>query len=186
MQASEIIADWYESQLVAFAAAAPRTITDVVAAYGGTAAAAKAIGVAQRTVQRWTRQERGEGGETRNPSPKLRDAIEQAKDKAQDAALARQIKRDGITITRFAGEMCVSTECDKGHWRIVDRQPSAGQNHIDGDDLGDFLDAAARAAWDEAAQEWEDAFFGNEGYHGAYRVATAHLGDITRLDMDIG
>lgn len=186
MRASDMIADWYETQLVQTGMAAPETITDLVALYGGTAAAANEIGVTPRTVQRWTRQERGEGGETRTPSPKLRDAIERAKEQAQDAALARQIKREGITVKRFAGEMCVSSECDKGHYRAVDRRPGAADNHIDGVDLNDFLEAAARAEWDAAAQEFENAFFGNEGYPGAYVVPTAHLGDLTRLDMDIG
>lgn len=188
MQASEMIADWYESQLVGVPV--ENSFTALKAQFGSAAAVARELStpehtVAARTVQRYVNHEAGgRGPSARNPAtmtPAMRARFDALVVRAPDAALAKRIKRDGLTIARFAGEMVVSNKS-----RTVDRQPGAGDNHIAGADLDDYLDAAARGDWEAAAQAWQDAFFGNEGHDGAYTVPGASLPDITRLDMEIG
>jgi hypothetical protein len=124
---------------------------------GGTRAAADAMGVVIRDIQRWTNWEKGlhtpSNRDPANMRASTREKLEEAITRAPEAALARELKRDGMTVTRAEGPIDFSGDYPEKR-RVI-----RGDWHIDGADLAGFLDLAVDGNWGAAAQAWDAAFF---------------------------
>lgn len=149
--------------------APPASVSESVSALGGSRAAAEVLGVAQRTIERYTKFEReGRGPNTREASAAAREQLAAAAGEEQtDAALAK-IRREGLSA-HYHGEANVSGETGRVREFDVQIEP------------GDALDAMIDAYEDGHGAALAGAF---EGAVGQFYTSGMELGDVDELSME--
>lgn len=163
------------SNILPAPAPVPGTYSGLVAAVGGTRAAADILGVSQRTVQRqvaYDRASRGEphAGQTRAPSPQAENTL--AKEVA-DAASAKA-KAEGIQAIRdagglrvsFSGEIKVSDDFEQRTFDYdvdTDALDEEWQDE-DGETRESFYDALAHGSRADIAAAFNHALFADNGF----------------------
>lgn len=150
----------------ATAAPGPGSITEAAGLFGGTRGLAEALGVTQRSVQRYIKHEKGEGGEARKPGADiLAKAREAGQEKAGEAAL-RKMRNGGLSAA-YKGEANGSNEDGRVRAFSFDVAP--------GDALDALLDAYEDGDRQTAAMAFEDAL--------AESYAPLELGDVQALTV---
>lgn len=158
------------------AAQAPTSIHGLVAAVGGTGAAAGILGVTQRTVQRYLKFEReGKNENTRKMSASERNEL-------SDIA-GKDATRAAIDRVKAAGSMGVSASGDVNVYgaQYGDRYQGYREieEELDPAELDDFFDALEDgdydAAWDALQDELMDV----------YDVPGSDFADVEEFGLDI-
>lgn len=154
----------------------PTTMAGIVALFGGTGATARALGVTQRTVQRWAKAERGEGGQTRRPNKVHEATIRTQAQRAARGKLGDEILKRGLKA-HAVGEYVVSPG---GKKETTDERDKTEYISPDDETLAEMVVAMEKGDWEEASAAFTEAFMD------AYEMGpTAMFGDIS-LSLSIG
>lgn len=171
---------------------APTTVTGIVGEYGTGPRAVSALtrelvertpGASKyesvrRSVERWLKTERGEGGtNARKPGAKYRETLDKIAHERIDRVVTGEILRDGVTA-HWHGEMIVSNDFSEREITVT----------LTGEEARPFIEDMLARNLSDAADDFNSAFF--HAYFdtaGSQRAQdTAAIGDTFSLEFSIG
>ena len=170
--------DWWETNIGQELAPGVTGLVDKL----GTAGVAHELGVAQRTVQRWTRYERGEhDANARNPekSPQA-EAIAQLRERESPDVALDMLQMHGLIVAEGA-QVDYSFNQDVDRYLREDREIGR-EVYLSPSVLDDLIAAAQQDDWQSAAAAFDAAFWESPDYTAPGGLFVA----IHDMDMRIG